>query len=122
MKKLEADTALEEQYLSPARIARILDVSVEFVYKHAGEYGGVKIGRKIVRFPKKTFERIMEEKERAGIQTQKEMDVRLLEERSEVPPRGISREARRPGSGGSGENYRESDKYGLREAVRRQTE
>ena len=70
-----------DEYWKAGVLAQILSVSREYVYKHADEFGGIKLGKKTIRFSKKLFDKIMEVKSNGGLQTQGEMDVRLLEER-----------------------------------------
>jgi len=47
-----------EEFLTPIEISRILKTSPEFVYRHAKELGGIKIG-KLVRFSKSKFQAIV---------------------------------------------------------------
>jgi hypothetical protein len=110
-----------EEYLTADDIARKLKVSPEFVYKHAYEFGAVKVG-KLVRFSKGLFNKIMEVKIIASLQAQKEVDVRLLEEWRKVQAGRVSRKARSCGGGSQEEKYGESDKYGLRGIMRKQIE
>jgi len=105
-----------EEFLTPLEIAKVLRVSPEFVYKHARELGGVKIGR-LVRFSKRIFNKKIEEVTNGGIQESRPMDVRLSEERNEAQAGRLPDERggnRRPGPG---KGICKEDKYGLREIV-----
>jgi hypothetical protein len=107
---------MPDEFLTPLEISKILKVSPEFVYKHAKEFGGVKIGR-LVRFSKRIFNQIMEEVMKNGRETRHGMEIRFHEERGEVPAGRISHKGRRSGSGGQSEDIGPDDKYGLYKIV-----
>lgn len=110
-----------EEYLTAPDISKALKISVEFVYKHAEEFGGIKIGKKLWRFPKSKLEKKLGVMNRGYIQTQEEMDVRLLEKRGEIQAGGVYGKTGSGGSRSESENHVKSDKYGLREVMRKQT-
>lgn len=107
-----------EEFLTPIEISRILKTSPEFVYKHAKELGGIKIG-KLVRFSKSKFQAIVGVINNGNLQAQREMDVRFLEERSEVQEGGLPGQARGDRGRGQDKKHSQADKYGLREIMRR---
>lgn len=108
-----------EEFLTPIEISRILKTSPEFVYKHAKELGAIKIG-KLVRFSKRKFQEIMGVINNGDLQTQREVDVRLLEERGEVQEGGLPGQTRSDRGRGPDKKHSQADKYGLRELVRKQ--
>ena len=107
---------MPEEFLTPREIAKILKVSPEWVYKHAKEYGGVKIGR-LVRFSKKIFNKIIEEVISGGLPASQQLDVRLREEQQEIPGGRIQNSSGGSGSGGQSKNNSTKDKYGLLKAL-----
>jgi len=110
-----------EEFLTPRETSKILRVSPEFVYKHAQSLGAIRIGR-LVRFPRRVFEKIMEEVISGGGETWSDLEVRLHQERSALPERRISHERRGQRSGGKGENVSPADQYGLYRLVRESIE
>jgi hypothetical protein len=113
---------LIEEYLTPLEVSKILKVSLGFVYKHFDEYGGKKIGKKLVRFNKNAFCEIMEVEPNARLQAQEKMDVRFLEEQCEIQAGRIPGQTGGNRSGGQSKNNSQLDKYGLRGIVRKQIE
>lgn len=108
---------MPEEFLTPREVAKILKVSPEWVYKHAKEYGGVKIGR-LVRFSKKIFNKIIEEVIRNGsLQAQGQVDLRLREEREEISPRRIPDPQTSGRGGGESKVDHSKDKYGFRQTL-----
>jgi hypothetical protein len=110
---------MTQEYVTVQDIAKALKTSKEFVYKHAEEFGGIRIGKKLLRFPKTRVIEILGVND--AVQTQGEMDVRFLEERCEVQTGRICRKTGRSGSRSKSEDHSQSDKYGLREIMRKQT-
>jgi len=108
-----------EDFLKAGEVSKILNASEEFVYKHAKELGGIKIGKKMVRFSKRKFQEIMGVINNGDLQTQGEVDVRLLEERSEVQEGGLPGQARSDRGRSQDKKHSQADKYGLREIMRR---
>jgi len=106
-----------EEFLTPLEIAKILKVSPEWVYKHAKELGGVKFGR-LIRFSKRIFNKTIKEVVSNGsVQASERLDVRLREERSEIPGRRVCDQEGSGGTRSKGKNNGAEDKYGLLEAL-----
>lgn len=110
-----------DEFLTTIEISKILKSSPEFVYKHAKELGGIKIG-KLVRFSKIKFQEIMGGMSNGDLQTQREMDVRFLEKRGKIQEGRISGQTRCDRSGSKDKKYNQSDKYGFRAIMREQVD
>lgn len=103
------------ELITAEEVSILLRCSKEFVYKNKHLLGAVKIG-KLVRF---RMNKIKEVISNASLPAQGEMDVRLLEERSEISKRRISHKTGSDRAGSNSAKNSESDKYGLRKIVRR---
>ena len=107
---------MAEEFLTPKEVAEILKVSPEWVYKHAKEYGGIKIGR-LVRFSKRLFNKIIEEVISGSLPASQQLDVRLCEKCEEIPGGRIPDPPRSSGSRSQGKDNSAKDKYGLLKAL-----
>jgi hypothetical protein len=82
------------EFLTAEEVAKILRVSVWFVYQNRQFFGGIKLG-KIVRFDKEIFEsKIKEVIEGDGLSASGQMEIRLLEERSAPKGKRLSDKTR----------------------------
>ena len=107
---------MAEEFLTPKEVAEILKVSPEWVYKHAKEYGGVKIGR-LVRFSKRVFNKVIEEVISGSLPASQQLDVRLCEKYQEIPGGRIPDSPGSSGSRSESKNNGTKDKYGLLKAL-----
>lgn len=98
--------------LKAEELAKILKCSVEFVYKHAHELGGIKIGR-LVRFQLNKIQEVIGHDRKA----RNDLPLRLYEEGSEIQERRVSNEGRSQTSRSKSQDTNEEDKYQLHQIV-----
>jgi hypothetical protein len=108
------------ELLTAKEVAKILRVSVWFIYQNRQLFGGIKLG-KVVRFDKEIFESKIKEVIKSDLfQTSGEMEVRLLEEQGQTEEERIPNETR--GKSGRSRSPKESqkDEFGLYKLMREQ--
>jgi hypothetical protein len=109
------------KFLTAEEVAKILRTSVWFVYQHRQLFGGIKLG-KVVRFDKEIFEsKIKEVTENDCLSAQRQMEVRLLEERSTSEGKRISNHAGGKNGRGRSQKKSQKDEFGLYKLMREQT-
>lgn len=107
------------EFLTPQEVAKILRCSAWFVYANRKLLGGIKIG-KIVRFEKEIFESKLKEVINDSSTPPEEMEVRLLEERSEAKEKRIPHQAGRKNSGSRSSQTSEEYERELYKIMRQQ--
>lgn len=107
-----------EPLITAEELAKILNCSKFFVYKHYKKLGGIKIGS-LVRF-RKDF---IKEAIYGNLQNENRMEIRLPEERPPVHQDRIQDQRKSQSLGSQSQRKDKADKYGLyrtlRNAVRR---
>lgn len=96
------------EFLTAKDVAKLLNASEWFVYKHYKLFGGVKLG-KLLRFEKSTLEVILDDR----LQASREMALRLLEEGTEISRERIPDQTGSQRRRGRGQEKCQKDEFGL---------
>jgi hypothetical protein len=110
------------EFLTAEEVAKILRVSQWFVYQNRHLFGGIKLG-KVVRFDREIFEsKIKEVKENDSLSASREVEVRLLEKRSQAEGQRIQHQAGCKSSRSRSPKASQKDEFGLYKLMREQTD
>jgi hypothetical protein len=107
------------QFLTAEEVAKILRVSLCFVYQNRQLFGGIKLG-KVVRFDKEIFESKIKEVNNGNVQTTGQLGIRFLEEQSSPPESGIPNKTTGKNSRIRSAKESKTDEFGFHRLVREQ--